>query len=292
MITLALSLVASVLWGLSDFLGGVAARRMRVLRTTAVSYVGAVAVLVLAALVVPGVWSQAALATGTVAGVATMVGFLTFYAAFAAGSMGVVSAEVAVLQSVVPIVVAVSVGGERLALVGWVGVGLAVLAGVLLGLGGHDGSRPGRAALTFGAVSGVAFGVAVVSLDAAPSGAGVLPATVEAVVGLLLLGALLLATRLSSHAARASAALDAGAAPTGERAGGLALCSGVVLGLANALLLLALQRGALAVVAVVIALYPIGTTILARVVLHERLHTRQVLGIGLALVACALLALS
>lgn len=292
MITLGLSLVASVLWGLSDFLGGVAARRTRVLRTTAVSYVGATAVLLLAALVVPGVWSDAALATGTVAGVATMVGFLTFYAAFAAGSMGVVSAEVAVLQSVVPIAVAVSVGGERLAFVGWVGVGLAVLAGVLLGLGGGEGGRVSSTALTFGAVSGVAFGVAVVSLDAAPSAAGVLPAAVETVVGLVLLGALLLAVRRSGHAARAASVLDGGGAPAGGRATGLALWSGVVLGLANALLLLALQRGALAVVAVVIALYPIGTTVLARVVLHERLHARQLIGIGLALVACTLLALS
>lgn len=292
MIALGLSLVSSVLWGLSDFLGGVAARRMGVLRTTTVSYLGAVGVLLLAALVAPGSWSTAALATGTVAGLATMVGFLTFYAALAAGSMGVVSAEVAVLQSVVPIAVAVSIGGERLTTVGWVGVALAVLAGVLLGVGSGGTGRVGSAALTFGAVSGVAFGVAVVSLDAAPSAAGVLPATVEAVVGLVLLGALTSAVRLSRRAQRASDVLDGGAAPDGGGATGLAVWSGVVLGLANALLLLALQHGALAVVAVVIALYPIGTTVLARVVLHERLHGRQLTGIGLALVSCALLALS
>lgn len=292
-IVLGLSLVSSVLWGLSDFLGGVAARRTRVLHATALSYVAATVVLLGASFVVPGTFSQAALSAGVVAGVATMVGFLTFYAAFAAGSMGVVSAEVAVLQSVVPVAVAVTVGGEQLAPAGWMGVALAVGAGVLLGLGGEEGrGRISRTALTFGAVSGVSFGVAVVSLDAAPSQAGVLPATVEAVVGLVLLGALVLASTRSRRVAVAVAVLDGDGAPTGGRATGLALGSGVVLGLANALLLLALARGALAVVAVVIALYPIGTVVLARFVLHERLHPRQAVGIGIALIACGLLALS
>jgi drug/metabolite transporter (DMT)-like permease len=60
--------------------------------------------------------------------------------------------------------------------------------------------------------------------------------------------------------------------------------------LANLAFLLAVSDGDLAVVAVVTALYPAGTVLLARVVLAERIGPSQLAGLGLAAVAVSLLA--
>jgi len=50
--------------------------------------------------------------------------------------------------------------------------------------------------------------------------------------------------------------------------------------------------GDLAVVAVITALYPAGTVLLARSVLAERIHRGQLVGLGAAAVAVSLLALT
>lgn len=50
--------------------------------------------------------------------------------------------------------------------------------------------------------------------------------------------------------------------------------------------------GDLSVVAVVTALYPAGTVLLARGVLAERIHRGQLVGLGTAAVAVSLLALT
>jgi drug/metabolite transporter (DMT)-like permease len=61
---------------------------------------------------------------------------------------------------------------------------------------------------------------------------------------------------------------------------------------ANLLFLLAVRSGDLTVVAVITALYPAGTVLLARAVLAERIHRGQLAGLGVAAVAVSLLALA
>jgi drug/metabolite transporter (DMT)-like permease len=58
---------------------------------------------------------------------------------------------------------------------------------------------------------------------------------------------------------------------------------------ANALMLLALQRGPLAIAATLISLYPGFTVVIARVVLHERLSALQRVSVALALAAIVLI---
>ncbi len=60
---------------------------------------------------------------------------------------------------------------------------------------------------------------------------------------------------------------------------------------ANLLYLLATRRGLLSLVAVLTSLYPASTVVLARVVLHERLHRPQVAGLACAGLAATLIAL-
>jgi drug/metabolite transporter (DMT)-like permease len=61
--------------------------------------------------------------------------------------------------------------------------------------------------------------------------------------------------------------------------------------IANALFLVAVRRGLISLVAVVSAMYPASTIILARVVLGERLVRMQLVGLGLAATGVAMIAL-
>ncbi|GLZ12752.1 hypothetical protein Acsp04_29870 [Actinomadura sp. NBRC 104425] len=62
--------------------------------------------------------------------------------------------------------------------------------------------------------------------------------------------------------------------------------------LANLLFLLAARSGNLSIVAVIVALYPAGTVLLARGVLRERIARSQLAGLGTAATAVSLLALT
>ena len=66
----------------------------------------------------------------------------------------------------------------------------------------------------------------------------------------------------------------------------------LLLAVGNGLFVLALQQVSLALVAVLVALYPLATILLARIVLRENVSTVQWLGIGLAVFAAGLMGLS
>ena len=70
-----------------------------------------------------------------------------------------------------------------------------------------------------------------------------------------------------------------------------AVAAGVLDALANVTMLTAIRIGPLAVAAVIGSLYPVVTVLLARVVLQERLHRLQIVGVIIALAAVVLTAL-
>ncbi|HWT22929.1 MAG TPA: EamA family transporter, partial [Solirubrobacteraceae bacterium] len=116
----------------------------------------------------------------------------------------------------------------------------------------------------------------LVCLDQAPDDSGVAPLLVgRAVSSAVVLGAVLaLRRRLGDTRPGLPASAGAGALDS----------------LANLAFLLAVRDGDLAVVAVITALYPAGTVLLARALLAERVGTTQLAGLGLAAVAVGLLA--
>ena len=136
--------------------------------------------------------------------------------------------------------------------------------------------------------SGLAIGAFLVIMDAAPDNSGLVPlvanrAANTAVMFAIVLAMVLIARRRGTpHRPRAD--LVAGLK--------LAIICGVFDALANVGLLWGIRIGDLSVIAVLTALYPAGTIILARVVLKERIAPVQYLGLVLAIAASAMLALS
>lgn len=272
----ALALLSSLLWGTSDFLGGTAARRHPALAVVAGSQGVALLLLLPVVLVVGARPDRPWL--GLLAGLAGAVGLGAFYAALAAGTMGVV-APIAATGAAVPVLVGL-VRGESPAPAQVVGIVLA-LAGVVLASGPELSGGASPRPLALAVLAAGAFGTVVVLVaDGSTGSAG------SVVVTLLLMRLAsvtvvvpLLALRTTREGWRAlRPALPA-----------LALI-GTVDVAANACFAYASRGGLLSVVAVLASLYPVVTVLLARQVQGERLVRVQVVGTAGTLLGVALLA--
>jgi drug/metabolite transporter (DMT)-like permease len=129
----ALALLASVLWGTADYLGGTASRRLPVASVLAVSQLVALLGLLPLALVL-GAYDEPRgfVLPGAAAGLCGVIGLAAFYRALALGTMGVV-APVAALGVVVPVGAGLLAGESPSPL--QVGGILAALVGVVLASG-------------------------------------------------------------------------------------------------------------------------------------------------------------
>ena len=274
MTAVALALGAAALWGTGDFLGGLTTRRLNVLVVLFWSQ--------LVGLCGVAVWIAASNAErpGAVllwaagAGVAGAVGLGCLYRGMAIGAMGIV-APISATSPVVPLVVSVA-QGESPAALQWAGIALA-LAGVVM-VSREPGGTGQRVAAGVGLalLAALGFGVFVVGLgEAAQESAQWAIATARFSSVLALLAALAW-TRTPPRVPR-----------------GLLLpivAVGVFDTSANVLLALATRHGSLGIVAVLSALYPLTTILLARAVLHERLGRARTVGGLVALAGAALIA--
>ncbi|WP_406252433.1 DMT family transporter [Streptomyces atratus] len=278
MLALLLALGSSLAYGCADFLGGLGARKAHVLRTVMIAAPASLAVELLLWPLLGASFSAGALGWGAASGVASAAAFAMLYRTLAIGPMNVLSPVTALVSAALPVGVGL-MQGEHLGAAGLVGLPLALAAVVLVSAGHGAGvARPSRTALLLAFGAGAAIALQLVFLHQAPSDSGVAPLVVGRAVSsaITLAAAGLLRRRLGSE--RPAYAMSATA--------------GVLDSLANLMFLLAVRSGDLTVVAVITALYPAGTVLLARGVLAERIHRGQLVGLGTAAVAVGLLALT
>lgn len=284
-----LGLVSALLYGASDFLGGIAARRISPLLSSALAFAVAVVVGGVALAVERPVFSDDAVVLGAIAGVLGAVGTWALYACLAVGPMSVLSPGVAVIYAILPAIVGIALG-ERFPPIGYAALVAVVVAAVLLSVTRSEpGEGSGRQrlsgrAIVSGVIAGVGFAGYIIVMDQTPAESGLLPLVVDLVVALLLFAVALAIGRLRSGPGEL-AGLRSG------RAVGQALAAGALLVSGNILLVVGLHLGDLAVMGVLNSLYPLGTVVLALILLRERLTVVQVAGIVLGLGACAVLAL-
>ncbi len=273
---LLLALASSLAYGAADFLGGVAARGAHVLRVVVVAAPASLLVELLLWPAVGASFPTGAVTWGAASGLASAAAFALLYRTLAIGPMSVLSPVTALVSAALPVTVGL-LGGERLSGLAVGGMVLAFVAIVVVS-GGTDtrAVRPSRTALVLAFGAGAAIALQLVCLDQAPDDSGVAPLIVgRAVSSAAVLG---VAFALRRRLGDARPSLPASAA------------AGALDSLANFAFLLAVRDGDLAVVAVITALYPAGTVLLARAVLAERIGTSQLAGLGLAAVAVSLLA--
>lgn len=280
------ALLAALLWGTADYLGGTAARRLPVASVLGVQQLIALLGLVpLAAVIGAFDEPRAYVLPGIFAGLAGMVALGAFYRALATGTMGVV-APIAALGVVVPIALSL-LDGERPGPAQLVGMAVAVV-GVVLASGpeisgrGRGGATPlllaGLAALGFGAVL-------VLVAEASGGEGGSLGAIVMTLLTMRLASVCVLTVLLVAFA-------PARGMEIGVRRSDLPVL--VAIGVfdvgANGAYALASQSDLVSVSAVLASLYPVTTVLLARRFQAELLGGVQLVGVALALVGVVLLA--
>lgn len=271
-----LALASSLAYGAADFLGGVAARGAHVLRVVVIAAPASLLVELLLWPVAGASFQPAAITWGAGSGVASAAAFALLYRTLAIGPMSVLSPVTALVSAALPVAVGL-VDGDDLSALAVAGMALAFAAIVIVSGGtGTRGARPSRAALALAFGAGAAIALQLVCLDRAPSDSGIAPLLVGRAVSsaVVLAAAFALRSRLGETRPSVSASAAAGALDS----------------LANFAFLLAVRDGELAVVAVITALYPAATVVLARALLNERIATVQLAGLGLAAVAVSLLA--
>ena len=279
-----LAFTSAMVFGVGDFLGGMASRRIRALVVAPWSQlVGLAGIALLVFVVLPRAHPAVAdLAWGAAGGMAGAAGLLLLYTALATGPMSVAAPITAVFSALVPLVVGLALG-ERPGLLAAVGVVLALPAIVFIAQGEEPAGVPDRAQATvrdllpaFGA--GLGFGLFFVLLGRTSSDAGLWPLLSARSVSMVALFLLALATP----------------GPVGLVRGThrLVVFCGLCDAGANALYLSAAHRGLLSLIAVLAALYPASTVVLARIVLKERMRPVQLVGLGLAALAAGLVAAS
>lgn len=275
--TAVLAIASALLVGGADFIGGFLSRSLSPVRVAALAQAIGLALAIPAALVVDVERVTAAdAAWSAVSGVAVGVGLVLFYTAMTRGMISLVAPVAAVTGAVVPVVYALA-SGERPGATAVVGIALAVAAIALVSLApdasATAGTRLGALPLAFAA--GLLFGLFYVCLARVHEDAGMWPVAISRVASTAVVVALALAVTRGLAVSR-------GVVPRIAVIGVLEVGAAVTL-------LLALQRGPVSVASVLASLYPVTTTFLAALVLHERLRGRQLAGVGLALVAVALI---
>jgi drug/metabolite transporter (DMT)-like permease len=273
-LTAAFALLASLAWGVGDFLGGLKSRSMPALAVMAVSQpFGLAALAVIAAIrgtAPPGpeiAWAALAAVLGT-------SGLVAFYRGMATGAMSVV-APIAAIAAGVPVVWGLT-QGDSVSFLQEIGF-VAALGGTLLTSLERGSERPRLAAgAGWALLAVVGFGGYYIPLHASARHDWLWPALLFRVVSVSLVWSALLATRGSVRGARVHlpALVAVGLLDTGGNALFAAASS---------------SHGLLSVVSVLASLYPAVTVLLARLALGERVERSQDVGVLFTLVGVALI---
>jgi len=281
-----LALVSAVAYGLSDFVGGLVSRRVSAWSVAVVAQLSSTACTAAVALLVAGTPQPRHFAWAVVAGVGSGVGTGFLYRGFSSGRMSVVAPVSAIGAAVVPMA-AGALGGERPSALVWLGI-LAALPGIWLvasvpedDLARTDPAGDRRRAapassFVDGLLAGLGFGLLFAALGQVPGSAGLWPLALAQAVSVPAVIVL-------------AAALHAPWVPRGRPVRWAAL-AGPLGATATGSFLLATQQGYLTVTGVLASLYPATTVLLAALVLHERIHRAQGVGLGLCAAAVALVA--
>ncbi len=221
MLSAVLGLLGALVYGSADFFGGVAARRIGPLRTTAIGAVSGLVILLATLPLAGGRWSAAALGWGALSGLTGTLAVTLLYACLAIGPMSILSPLTALVSALVPMAWGLA-GGDRFPPIGYAALGLALVAVVLVGFVPEKGAvRPSGRALAMAVAAGALIGVFLILLDQTPTDSGTVPlianrAVNGAVMGCVV-GVVVWRGRREAAAGRREAPAGREEAPAGRR---------------------------------------------------------------------------
>ncbi len=273
-----LGFFVAMAFGSGDFVGARASMRASTSAVLVVSQSVGVAGSLVAALVVGARVAPHDVVFGAAAGAATVVGLGLLYRGLATAAMGVVAPVTAVVGAAVPVGWGVA-RGERPSAWVFAGIVIAVGAGALIAREPGAGTERFAPGVVAAAAAGGALGSSLVLLSETSPASGMWPLFAARATGfaVAVAGVAWFRTRRAIRFPRGHALA-------------YALVAGTLDVTATSLLLLAVRKGLISVVAGVAALAPGFTVLLAWAVLREHLRVEQRIGIVAALVGLVLVA--
>jgi drug/metabolite transporter (DMT)-like permease len=275
LIVVGLGLLASLGWGVADFGGGLTSRSAPVLGVLAGSQLASlfIAIPILALGSEPAM-RTADLAISILGGAFGASGLALLYRGLAVGRMGVVAPVAAVLTATLPVAFGFLTDGVP-NVVAIAGIGFAAASVILVSRSPDTGdARPSGILYALGA--GTIFGLFSISADFLDDRLLVGPLVVIRVTSVLAIAAWVLLARQQWRVPR--------------RLWPALVGVGVIDMAATGAYLSAIAIGPLAIAAILASLYPVVTTILAALVLGERVAPVHAAGIGAAGLAVVLIA--
>jgi len=273
-VAIVFALLSALAYGVSDFLGGIFSKRASPWQVAVVAQMSSTTFNALAALVVGGSPEASDWRWGALAGVSAGTGAVFLYRGLAGARMSVVAPLSAVGCALVPVVVGLATG-DRPSMLAVLGIICAFPAMYLISLV-VDEDPTHRGGVIDGILAGLGFGLLFVFIGQMSDDAGLMPlalAQAFAVLGVIALAVALRQPFLPR-----------------TREPWRAVVMGPLGALATGAFLYATHHGLLSVVAVIAALYPAGTVVLATILLRERIHAWQGVGLAFAVAAVTLVA--
>jgi len=272
-VAIVLALLSALAYGVSDFLGGIFSKNASPWHVAVVGQTSSTATITLVALLIGGSPSAADWQWGALAGVGGGFGAAFLYRGLASARMGVVAPLSAVGSALLPVAVGL-LTGERPSTLAVIGIVCAFPAMYLISLV-VDEDPSHRGGVIDGILAGLGFGSLFTFLGQISDEAGLMPLAVSQATSVL--GVILTAMVLrQSFVPRGLAWRAVVMGPLGATATGA--------------FLYATGLGLLAVVSVIAALYPASTVVLATILLRERIHAWQGVGLAFAVAAVTLVA--
>ncbi len=274
--TVVFGLLAALSVGTSDFLGGLASRRADPVLVTAASGLLGFVLALLAGLIVSGEVRLGDLAWGATAGICLAAGLASIYAGYARTRVAIAAPVAGVGAAALPVAVTAVVGDETLSAVSAAGVLLALPAIALVSMGRSEQQGSVGSSLLYGAGGAVGLGLFLLLLAQAAEDSGLWPLVAARASAVVVL-ALVIAVRRTALAS---------CLKLWPHLLGIALL--VTVG--NGLYLAATRVGSTSVAAVLTSLFCAATVFWAWLIFREQLRRVQLLGLGVALLAVALIA--
>lgn len=269
------ALISALAYGISDFLGGLFSKRVSAWQIAVVGQTSSAICALVVGLIVSGEPTRADWAWAGIAGFGGGFGAAFLYRGLARGRMGVIAPISAIGSALVPAAIGL-IGGDRPSMLVFLGVLFAFPAIYLISQV-VESTPAGDGGILDGVLAGLGFGMMFAMLGQVGSDSGLLPLAltqVVAVIGVILTAIVMRAAWVPR-----------------ERAAYNALLMGPLGIIATGSFLYATHEGLLSVVAVIASLYPASTVVLAALVLREKIHPNQAIGLALAATAVALVAM-
>ena len=270
-----LALLSALAYGVSDFLGGIFSKKASPWQVAVVAQMSSTTFNALAALVVGGSPQASDWRWAVLAGLSAGIGAVFLYRGLAGARMGVVAPLSAVGCALVPVTVGLATG-DRPSTLAVIGIICAFPAMYLISLV-VDEDPTHRGGVVDGILAGLGFGLLFVFIGQMSDDSGLMPlalAQAFAVLGVIALAVALRQPFVSR-----------------TREPWRAVVMGPLGAMATGAFLYATHHGLLSVVSVIAALYPAGTVVLATILLRERIHAWQGVGLAFAVAAVTLVAL-